>query len=235
MIARRPSVNDRTNRTDSPDSALAAIALGALGGLLFAAGGRRRSGSALLQAAGLALIGVAAQPIVERAVRRAGERRRIIKLSSEIEIERPVAEIFTFFKNFENFPRVIGGLHSVVDYEDGRSHWESYTPSGEVVSWDAVVTKYVPNHVIAWESVPRSPVEVRGLIRFTAVSPTRTKLQFEFAHTPSRTRWSDAVRALLGPAPQKQLVNDLNHARFYLESLPTQTAEVVASNAGNNE
>jgi len=215
------------NTTESPGSALTGLAIGAIGGALLASRAKDRRSTALLRLAGLALIGYAARPVVEHAVRRVGERRRSIHLASEVEIERNVVDVFTFFKNFENFPRVIGGLHSVIDYEDGRSHWESYSPSGEIIAWDAVVTKYVPNHVIAWESVPQSMVEMRGLIRFMALTPTRTRLTFEANYSPTRSRLSDTIRALMGPAPQKRIVNDLKHARFYLESLTTQTAEVV--------
>ena len=215
--------------SELPGSALTGLAIGALGGALLAASSKDRRSTALLRLAGLALIGYAARPVVERAVRRAGERRRSIHLQSEVEIERGVSDVFTFFKNFENFPRVVGGLHSVVDYEDGRSHWKSYSPSGGIIAWDAVVTKYVPNHVIAWESVAGSLVEVRGLIRFTALSPARTRLTFEAKYSPMRTHLIDAIRVLMGPAPQDRVVNDLKHARFYLESLKTQTAEDVAT------
>jgi uncharacterized membrane protein len=112
---------------------------------------------------------------------------------------------------------VFGGLHTVTDYEDGRSHWEAYTPSGEIMTWDAVVTKYVPNHVIAWESVPQSQVEMRGLIRFMALTPTRTRLTFEVIYTPLRSRLSDTIRAMMGTAPQARGVTC--HARGSTESL----------------
>ena len=42
---------------------------------------------------------------------------------------------------------------------DGRSHWCASTPAGRSLEWDTVTTKYVPNRVIAWQSVPGSPVE----------------------------------------------------------------------------
>jgi uncharacterized membrane protein len=209
------------NVLESP-SVLESFAIAALGGALIGAS-RRGRGSSLVRLAGFALVGVAARPFVTAAITRAGARRRSVAFNSSIEIERPVPEVFAFFKDFENFPRVVGAVRSVVDYQDGRSHWEVYTPSGSILSWDAVVTKYVPNSVIAWESVVRSLVQSAGVARFTPLSPTRTKVDISVKHQPLHTTLKDAVRALLAADPRKTVADNLDHIRFYLESLPSTT------------
>jgi len=209
------------NTVDRP-TALEMFAVAALGGVMIGAAARRGRGSPFAKLAGLALIGVAARPFVTAAVVRAGARRRNIAFNSSVEIERPVADVFAFFKDFENFPRVVGAVRSVIDYQDGRSHWEVYTASGSVVSWDAVVTKYLPNSVIAWESVVQSLVESSGVARFTALSPTRTRVDLSITHNPVTTGLKDAVRALLASDPRKTVSDNLDHIRFYLESMPSR-------------
>lgn len=201
------------------------LALGALGVLLVVAAPRRRRSGTLARLAGLALIGVAVSPTIERRIRRAGARRRTLALGASIDIERPVADVFAFFKDFENFPKVIGALRSVIDYQDGRSHWTAYSPAGNVIEWDAVVTKYVPNSVIGWESVTRAVVESVGLARFTAVSPTRTSVALEITYRPAQTTLGDALRALVSPPFAERLRRDLEHVRFYLESFPPRLVE----------
>lgn len=201
------------------------IALGALGALLFVAAPRRRRGSTAIRLAGLALMGLAAAPTIGRRLRRAGARRRTLALRESIDIQRPVADVFAFFKDFENFPKVIGTLHSVTDYQDGRSHWAAHSPAGHIIEWDAVVTKYVPNGVIGWESVTRSIVESVGVIRFTAVSPTQTRVAIEVSYRPALTTLGDAVRALVSPPFAVRLRRDLDHVRFYLESFPPRLVE----------
>jgi uncharacterized membrane protein len=210
-------------RARRPPKALVRFAAAGVGGALLALSDDTCRGRALLRLLGLGLIGYAAQPIVEDRLRRVGERRRSIAYQTLIDIERPVTDVFTFFKDFENFPRVIGGLESVIDYQDGRSRWQIFTPSGRTLSWDAVVTKYVPNGVIAWESVPGSAVETAGLVRFTALSPRWTRLELSMTYRPAYTGLDDAVRTLFGPRAARRLRDDLDHARFYLESLPLTT------------
>jgi uncharacterized membrane protein len=198
---------------------LANIAAVALGGALFALGPRNRTGT-LVRLAGLALIGVAARPLVREQIRRAGARRRAFSAHSSIDIARPVTEVFKFFKDFENFPRVVGAIRTVADYEDGRSHWEIYSPSGSTLEFDAVVTKYVPNSVIAWKSVTGGPIDFAVLVRFTPLAASSMRLDIDVSYRPIYTAMSDAVRALLAPGAGKRLRNGLEHARFYLESLP---------------
>jgi uncharacterized membrane protein len=209
------------NAIEKP-SVLEMLAFAALGGVIVGVASRRGRNSPIAKAAGFALMGMAARPFVTAAITRAGARRRNVVFNSSVEIARPIPEVFAFFKDFENFPRVIGAVRSVIDYQDGRSHWEVYTPSGSVLSWDAVVTKYVPNSVIAWESVVRSLVESRGVARFTALSPTKTRVDLSVAHHPVATTLQDAVRALLATDPRKTVANNLDHIRFYLESMPSR-------------
>ena len=209
---------------DRPSDVVYRLAAAGLGGALLGLNSERRTRAAL-RALGLGLIAFAVQPLFERRVEKAGDRRRRVSFKSVIDVERPVAEVFAFFKNFENFAHVMGGIRSVIDYEDGRSRWEVYTPSGGTLEWDAVVTKYVPNSVIAWESVPRSAVETTGLVRFKPLAPNWTRLEIAFTYRPARTDFSDAVHSLLAPRATRRLRADLERARSYIESLPSTFVE----------
>lgn len=207
----------------SPDP-VTSVAMAVVGGVLLGASGRGRA-SSLLRLAGVALVARALEPLFDHAVRDASARRRHLSTHTSLDVDRPVAEVFAFFKDFENFPRVTDGLKCVVDHQDGRSHWEAYTPSGDVVAWDAVVTKYVPNVVIAWRSVPGSAVNMVGLVRFTPISPTRTHLEMDltYAHAAADGRLKDALQAFVAPKPARRLEETLRRTRLYLESSPPES------------
>src|SRR5213595_239405 len=98
-----------------------------------------------------AAVAAAAAPTLLRWLRRIGGARRAI-------------DVFEFARDFENFPQITDTILSIEDSQDGRSHWAVRSPTGHSVEWDATVTKYVPNSVIAWESVPNSPVLASGLM-----------------------------------------------------------------------
>lgn len=197
----------------------ATIALAALGGALVAQRDRRRLGP-IAALVGLGFIAQAARPILRDWVLRRGTARRRVRLGTTIEVARPVAEVFAFCKDFENFPRVIGALRRVTDFQDGRSHWEAYSASGHVLEWDALVTKYVPNTVIGWASTPSSMVETTGILRFAATPNNGTRVTVELTYVPRDGGLGDALHALTSRPRQKLLLAEIERASFYIESLP---------------
>lgn len=202
---------------------LGSLAAAVAGGVALGAAGARRRGL-LARLAGIALLGYAALPAAESALSDAGTRRRSARLHEFMDVDRPIGEVWAFLKNFENLPRVIGSIRSVVDYEDGRSHWEAYAPSGRLEAWDVVITKYVTRSVIGWHSVPDAEIEMSGLVRFTPGGADRTRLDVELEYRPRHTSLNDALHAMIAPKQRRQLRDDLHHLRFYLESLPDASA-----------
>ena len=194
-----------------------------LGGTLFGYASLRRGRSAAAtRVAATALLFAAFAPALTRQLLRAGAARRRFRLRTSLDIERPVREVFEFCRDFENFPRVVQSLRSVTDYQDGRSHWEVMSPSGELLAWDAQVTKYVPNVVIAWRSVPKSVVDCNGLIRFSPGRNGGTHLDVEIGYHPCHTGLTDAIRALFDVSRKNQLEADLARANFYLATQPRE-------------
>jgi uncharacterized membrane protein len=201
-------------------------------GVLLGYGGSNRSQRIAARLFGGALLVAAFAPALTRRLLRVGAARRRVHLRKTIEIDRPVHDVFEFCRDFENFPRVVQSLHNVVDYQDGRSRWEVITPGGETIAWDAEITKYVPNVVLAWRSVPGSIVDCNGIIRFSPTSRGSTRLQIEVDYDPRHTGLGDAIRALLNAPRTEQLEADLARANFYLSALPepaTGTNDVDAA------
>lgn len=197
------------------------LAEAVLGGALVAFG-RSRPGrlGAVTRLAGASLLLAVLIPSMARGVIRAGADRRRVRLRTTLLLDRPVHDVFAFCQNFENFPRVVQSLHCVTDYQDGRSRWEVLSPSGDRLAWDSVVTKYVPNVVLGWRSVPGSPVDCAGLIRFAPTPTGGTRLQVEIRYDPGHTGFADALRALVDIPREEQLRGDLSRADFYLRARP---------------
>lgn len=198
---------------------LAALLLAVAGGALI---GRRRSLATPARAAatvsGLALIGAAAQRPVADALRRAGTRRRAGALELSVVVRHPVDVVFGFCSNFENYPRIVGVLREVRDYGDGRSRWCASTPSGGTIEWDCVTTKYVPNSVIAWESVAGAPVRMRATLRFVP-EERRTRLTVTARYEPMDGTLADALVALTTPTRVAELEAEIRRLGTYLDSV----------------
>ena len=159
-------------------------------------------------------------PAGMRWIQRAGAARRVVDLRMTILVERPIAEVFEFCRDFENFPEIVDVLLSVEDSQDGRSHWAVRSPLGDAIQWDAVVTKYVPSSVIAWESVPDSDVEARGSMRFAPLSSTETRVDVALTYRPTQTGFREAIKALMRPTNTARLRGELVKASSEIGATP---------------
>ncbi|MDB4888099.1 MAG: hypothetical protein JWN79_3537 [Gemmatimonadetes bacterium] len=216
-----PVPNKPAPSSPSDDDTLSFLLLGLAGGALVASR-RRLPGVArgVATVGGLALMGFAAFRPMTALLRGAGTRRRGATVRMSFIVSQPVERVFGFCRDFENYPRFVGSLRSVRDFGDGRSRWCASTPGGSTLEWSAVTTKYVPNRVIAWETVPGSPVHATGLIRF---KPTegRTCLEVTLSYEvleagPMR----EALAALVAPPRRHQLEADIRKLAHYLDTAP---------------
>lgn len=225
----QPDMSASTAQAPSPRALppLSALLLAALGGALVARSDRySRHARAAATVGGLALIGAAARGPLLDSVRRAGTERRSGRLRISILVAQPVEVVFAFVRDFENFPCIIGALRQVRDYGDGRSHWCASTPSGGTLEWDTVTTKYVPNRVIAWQSVPVSPVTMHGLVRFLP-EDSHTCLRLELDYQVESSGLADALVALTTPRRGAELERDIRRLSTYLHTVrgtPTQAS-----------
>jgi uncharacterized membrane protein len=149
-------------------------------------------------------------------VRRTGAARRTVDMRMTVVVDKPIHEVFAFSRDFENFPQIVDVLLSVEDFQDGRSHWAVRSPSGDAIEWDATITKYVPNSVIAWQSVPDSAVDAKGTMRFYPLSANETRVDITLTYRPLRTGLGDAVRALMALPNARRIRSEIARAAVTL-------------------
>ena len=205
-----------------PDNRIAplpSLILGVAGGALVGGRPRRSAAGTLAAIAGLALVGLAARQPVADALRRAGTRRRSVRLRLSFVVPHPVSDVFRFCSDFENFPKFIRALRAVEDFGDGRSHWVGSTPSGGTLEWDAQTTKFVTNRVIAWQNTPRSRVRMDGTIRFVPEHSGETCVKVALDYSVPTDRIADAVAALATRTLSRELESDIRRVGEKLDAL----------------
>lgn len=199
----------------APAKPLSSLLLGAAGGALVGSRSRRPAG-AIATVAGLAMVGVAASGPVGAALRRAGTRRHTDRVRVSFVVEDSVPDVFRFCSDFENYPHFIRALREVHDFGDGRSRWVALTPTGRVVEWDAVTTKFVPYRVIAWQSTPRSVVRISCTIRIVPERGGGTCVKVAIDYSLPTERIRDAVAALASRRRTRELEADIRRLGEHL-------------------
>ena len=146
------------------------------------------------------------------------------KVEQSVEINRPAAVLYDFWRNFENLPRIMNHLESVTTTGD-RSHWVAKAPAGTTVEWDAEITEDVPGERIAWRSVEGSKVDSSGSVRFVrAPADQGTELHVDMRYSPPAGAVGATLAKIFGEEPAIQLKDDLRRFKNIAE-----TGEIVRS------
>src|SRR3954468_18212657 len=131
-------------------------------------------------------------------------------LISVITVNKPVEEVYQFWKNPENFSRFMDQIDSVRITSGRRAHWKVKAPAGLTVEWDAEVVTDTPNEMIAWESVDSSEVENSGTVRFRpAVGNRGTEIELQMNYKPKGGALGQRVAKYFSMIPKTQMMNDL--------------------------
>jgi uncharacterized membrane protein len=151
----------------------------------------------------------------------------IILTRRAITVNRPLAEVYAFWRNFENFPQFMRHLVSVTDLGDGRSHWVAKAPAGREVQWAARVTQERENELISWRSEEGSEVYNAGTVTFRPAPGGRgTEVRVELEYEPPFGKLGSKVAMLFREEPGQQVADDLRHFKMVME-----TGEIVLSDA----
>jgi uncharacterized membrane protein len=181
-------------------------------------------------AAAAAVVGVAAMDVASAAglSRNQAVQKLVgpIHVTRSVTIRRPPADVYAFFRNLENLPRVMQHLESV-RIVNGHSVWRAKAPAGLTIEWKAEIVQDRPNEVLAWRSLPGAFVPNAGVVRFNPASRDRgTELLVELKYDPPGGAIGAAMAKLFGEEPSLQIAGDLRRVKQVLE-----TGEVVQSDA----
>lgn len=135
-------------------------------------------------------------------------------------INRPAAEVYRFWRDFENLPRFMTHLLDVDTTTDGRSRWRAKGPLGMTVEWEAELIRDEPNRLISWRSLPMADVDTAGSVHFRELPGGRTEVRVELKYDPPAGKVGTAVAKLFGLAPDQQIRADLAELRRVLEASP---------------
>ncbi len=155
------------------------------------------------------------------------ERGEGVKVEEEIVIDRPAAELFRFWRNFQNLPRIMEHLESVTVLDGRRSRWTAKAPAGARVEWDAEIHNEIPNELIAWRSLPGADVDNAGSVHFRSLGDGRTEVRVILRYDPPTGRLGAAIARLFGEAPSQQVSADLERFKEVMEGQPAERHRVI--------
>jgi uncharacterized membrane protein len=162
--------------------------------------------------------------LVYQGFRESHRAARPIHVEKSFTINRPVDEVFRYWRNFENLPKFMRHLRSVQPTGDRTSRWEVRSPIGTVIGWDAEITDERENDYILWRSLAGGTVEHRGSIEFRRTPfDGATEVAVSLDYRPPAGKLGSVFARLFGENPEQQVREDLRRFKQLMEAgeIPT--------------
>ncbi|HJR59647.1 MAG TPA: SRPBCC family protein [Vicinamibacterales bacterium] len=140
-------------------------------------------------------------------------------VEESVVINRPISELYRFWRNLENLPRFMTHLESVERITDTLSRWRAKAPAGTTVEWNAEIINEVPDRVIGWKSIEGSDVVSAGSVNFDEAGGDRgTRVRVRLQYSPPGGKIGDAVARLVGSDAATQIRQDLQRFKQLVET-----------------
>jgi uncharacterized membrane protein len=149
-----------------------------------------------------------------------------IDVRASFTINKPVEEVWRFWRDFSNLPRFMTHLESVQPTSTRYSHWTARAPMGRQISWHAEIIEERENEYLVWRSLPGSEVHNAGSVEFRRAPGNRgTEIHVSLQYRPPAGRIGAALASLFGESAQQQVREDLRHLKQLLEAGEIPTTE----------
>jgi uncharacterized membrane protein len=152
--------------------------------------------------------------------------QRGIHVEQAFLINRPAADLYRYWRDFKNLPRIMSHLKRVDVTDERRSHWVVKAPRivGGQVEWDAEITRDEPDSLIAWRSLAGSTVDNVGEVRFSpAMGDRGTEVHVYMEYVPPAGKVGHWLATIFGQAPRRQIREDLRSFKRVMEVGETPT------------
>lgn len=113
-------------------------------------------------------------------------------IEKNVEVARPLSEVYNQWTQFESFPLFMEGVKSVQQVDEKHLRWHVEI-AGIGKSWEAEIVEQVPDSRIVWRSTTGTPNT--GIVSFESVDPEHTRVTLTLHYLPegATERLGDAL------------------------------------------
>jgi len=148
---------------------------------------------------------------------RASSSRDENTIEASVIIQRPVDEVFSFYRNFKNLPGFLGDVMSIEQIDSETSRWTIQGPLGIQANWTIRVTEERTNELIRYETVTLPKLKTCWEIHF-ARGPEAGETEVREVMKVPLGRLGRAALALIGKSPAEEVSSNLHRLKQVMET-----------------
>ncbi|HVD99213.1 MAG TPA: SRPBCC family protein [Cytophagaceae bacterium] len=142
-----------------------------------------------------------------------------ITIKTSLTVNRPVEEVYAFWRHLENLPLFMSHLKIVEQLNNKVSEWEAKIPGlPGTISWHAEIVYEEENSRIGWRSLPGSDIENAGTVHFRDGGKFGTLVQVAISYKAPAGKLGERIGKLLNPLFEKVIQQDIKNFKQYLET-----------------
>lgn len=162
-------------------------------------------------------VGASKQDPASEARRWLGDARHDV-VGRSVTINKPVADLYRFFRDFSNLPHFMENVVSIEVKDATLSHWVVKAPAGKTVEWDARVTDEAQDRYIAWATEPGADVPNSGRVDFRDAGARGTVVTATITYDPPAGIVGKIIAKMFQREPAIQARRDLNRLKQLMET-----------------
>ncbi|MFZ0598801.1 MAG: SRPBCC family protein [Flavobacterium sp.] len=141
-----------------------------------------------------------------------------VNIRTNVVINKPISEVYAFWRNLENLPKFMNHLASVKTISETKSEWTAKGPAGiGTLTWNAEIIKDQKEKLLSWQSLPDATVKNFGKVLFKAQG-NKTEIEVTISYRAPLGLAGEGAAKLLNPYFEKVVNDDIKNLQLYLES-----------------
>jgi uncharacterized membrane protein len=150
---------------------------------------------------------------------------RGVTFHKTITVNRPVQEVFSFWRHLENLPRFMRFVRAVTSNGGNITHWV-VTADDTTLEWDAETIEARVNEVLSWQSLPAAAVDNAGAILFRPAPGNRgTIVNVSLKYAPAGGRTTAKLAKIIGKDAEAIMEEDMFRFKSLIETGEIPTTE----------
>ena len=142
-----------------------------------------------------------------------------IKLKKAVTVGRPAEDLYSYWRDLKNLPRLFQNVLSVDVIDRTLSHWTLKVPGGMKLAWDAEIMIDRENEMIGWRSLDGADIDNAGYVRFERATGGRgTVVRVALQYNPPAGKLGAALSTLFGERPASQVQEALRKFKQIMET-----------------
>ncbi len=154
------------------------------------------------------------------------ETAKGIRVEQAITIDRPAEDLYRYWRDPENLPKLMDHVQSVTAKDERIFHWIALGEGKMKLEWDAEIVSEEEGRLIAWQSLKGSDLGTTASVHFKKAPGNRgTEVKLVFMYGPIARTPGSKVRKLLGEEPAREIRGSLRKFKQLMETGEIATIE----------